>query len=122
MISLTDTQSKRCRGPALALLPPQPLLRPVMNGASAAWGGGLREGGGRDRTTDSRPTPARQSFRGAGNGTVRPHLGSCETAVARGVESGSDLPSDTAVGRLPKIPLQRLQFSACLSFSRVCQS
>lgn len=48
MISLTDTQSKRCRVPTLAGAPAAASapLRPAMNGTSAAWGGGPREGGG----------------------------------------------------------------------------
>lgn len=78
-----------------------------MNGASAAWGGGPREGGGRDgRTADlprlkwrrrlrpddtgalSHGAAAGPSFQGGGNGAVCLRLGSCKAGVAGGVESG----------------------------------
>lgn len=92
MISLTDTQSKRCRVPALACAPALASAPPRNEWGERAWGGGPREGGGRDgRTADPaglkwrrrrlRPGDTRAlshgaavglSFRGGGNGDCPP--------------------------------------------------
>lgn len=48
MISLTDTQSKRSRVPALAGAPASASAPPRNEWSERAWGSGPREGGGRD--------------------------------------------------------------------------
>lgn len=135
MISLTDTQSKRCRVPALAGAPTSASAPPGNEWSEHAWGGGPREGGGRDgRTADllrlkwrlrlrpgdtrslSHGAAAGPSFRGGGNGTVRPRLGPARLGCAGGVESGDQT---LLLPTYPKFPVKGLGFSACLSFNQV---
>lgn len=93
-----------------------------MNGTSAAWGGGPREGGGRyGRTADLtrlkwcrrlRPPPPppvtwicrRTKFRGGGNGTARLCLASCKAGVVGGVERGVRGDQTLLLLTYPKFP------------------
>lgn len=120
MISLTDTQSKRCRAPALAGAPASASAPPRNEWSERAWGGGPREGGGRDGRTADLPRPKCRrrrrpggtralshgtavgpSFRGGGNGTVRPRGAPARLGWAGGVESRDQTP---LLPTYPKFP------------------